>query len=311
MRIETKFSKTRLAPTPSGYLHLGNIFSFSVTAALARRAGATILLRIDDLDRDRMKREYVEDIFESLRFLGIPWDEGPRDITELERSWSQIHRLHLYREALQQLREEGKIFACDCSRLKVRRETSDGAYSGTCREKGLALDLAGCSWRVRTEGVGRVGSTGVSAAARGAVRSELTGVSAAAPGAGLPAEMIDFIVRKKDGFPAYQLTSLVDDLHFGIGLVVRGEDLRASTAAQQWLAAELGREEFRHIRFIHHPLLTDEGTEKMSKSAGSQSVQFLRRHGVKPADIYSRIARRLGVVDPVANWQELAEAAGY
>ena len=94
------FQKTRIAPTPSGYLHLGNVLSFALTAALARRAGAAILLRIDDLDRERVSRDYVEDIFETLRFLGIPWDEGPRDFSEYERVWSQLHRLRLYREAL-------------------------------------------------------------------------------------------------------------------------------------------------------------------------------------------------------------------
>jgi len=296
--MSEQLNKTRIAPTPSGYLHLGNIFSFSLAVALARRAGAPILLRIDDLDRERIRKEYVEEIFETLRFLGIPWDEGPRDATELERSWSQAHRLAIYREALEQLRAEGKIFACDCSRLKVTRGSRDGMYPGTCREKGLSLDLEGCSWRVRTTGA-RSGKGG------------LTGVPAANGGAGLPADMTDFVVRKKDGLPAYQLTSLLDDLHFGIGLVVRGEDLRASTAAQRWLAWELGREEFQKIRFVHHPLLLDEGMQKLSKSAGSQSVQFLRRHGVKPAEIYSRIARRIGVQNGVGNWQELAEAAGY
>src|SRR5580698_8544901 len=73
------FRKTRIAPTPSGFLHLGNVLSFALTAGLARRSGASILLRIDDLDRERVSREYVEDIFDALNFLGIPWDEGPRN----------------------------------------------------------------------------------------------------------------------------------------------------------------------------------------------------------------------------------------
>src|SRR5262245_28324997 len=99
-----KFVKTRIAPTPSGYLHIGTILSFSLTAGLARREGASILLRIDDLDRERVQAEYVEDIFETLRFLGIPWDEGPTDAEDFARNWSQMRRLLLYRKALGLLR---------------------------------------------------------------------------------------------------------------------------------------------------------------------------------------------------------------
>lgn len=270
------FRRTRIAPTPSGYLHLGNVLSFALTAGLARRSGASILLRIDDLDRERISGEFVEDIFETLNFLGIPWDEGPRDAGEYERVWSQVHRLGMYREALERLRERGKVFACDCSRSKILRESPEGVYPGTCREKGMSLDREGCSWRVRTD-------------------------------AGLPAEMTDFVVRKKDGYPAYQLTSVIDDLYFGVDLVVRGDDLLASTAAQRWLAGELGFDEFRRIRFYHHLLLMESGGEKMSKSAGATSVRYLRRQGLKRAEIYSMILQRLGSDGAAGSWEELAE----
>ena len=258
-----RFNRTRIAPTPSGYLHLGNVLSFALTAGLARRSGALILLRIDDLDRERVSGEYVEDIFETLNFLGIPWDEGPRNAGEYERVWSQVHRLGMYREALERLRERRKVFACDCSRSQLLRESPEGVYPGTCREKGMSLDMEGCNWRVRT-----------AVAAASAAASAGEGV--------LPAEMTDFVVRKKDGYPAYQLTSVIDDLYFGVDLVVRGDDLRASTAAQQWLAGELGFDEFRRIRIYHHRLLMTSGDEKMSKSAGATSVRYLRRQGVKP-----------------------------
>src|SRR5579863_4374209 len=228
-----QFNRTRIAPTPSGFLHLGNVLSFALTAGLARRSGASILLRIDDLDRERVSREYVEDIFETLSFLGIPWDEGPRNFSEFEQSWSQAHRLGMYGEALDRLRESGKVFACDCSRSKILRENPDGVYPGSCREKGLSLDKEGCSWRVNTSG------------------------------ADLPVAMTDFVVQKKDGNPAYQLTSVIDDLHFGVDLVVRGEDLRASTTAQQWLAEELGQDAFRNIHFYHHRLLMASKGEKL------------------------------------------------
>jgi len=270
------FRKTRIAPTPSGYLHLGNVLSFALTAALARQTGAGILLRIDDLDRGRVSRDYVEDIFETLRFLGIPWDEGPRSFSEYERDYTQLRRMELYGEALRRLREEGKLFACTCSRTQVLRDSPDGGYAGRCRDKRIPLDTEGCNWRIRTE-------------------------------VALPVEMTDFVVRKRDGYPAYQLTSVIDDLHYGIDLVVRGKDLWDSTLAQQFLARELGRDEFGAIHFYHHLLVMDSGSEKLSKSAGATSVLWLRGQGVQPADIYTMIVRMLGMDFQAGNWEELAE----
>src|SRR5258708_1423737 len=97
------FYKTRLAPTPSGYLHLGNAFSFALTASLAVRNSAKLLLRIDDLDGARAKPEFVRDIFSTLDFLEIDWDEGPDDPDELDRLFSQRLRMRLYEDALDQL----------------------------------------------------------------------------------------------------------------------------------------------------------------------------------------------------------------
>jgi glutamyl-tRNA synthetase len=240
-----------------------------------------------------MSKDYVEDISESLNFLGIPWDEGPRGVGEFERAWTQVRRMGMYRDVLERLRESGKVFACDCTRSKILRESPEGVYPGTCREKGMSLDTEGCSWRVRTPASAKA-SAGKSAGE-----------------ADLPLEMTDFVVRKKDGNPAYQLTSVVDDVYYGVDLVVRGDDLRASTAAQVWLAGELGLDEFRRIRFDHHPLLMASGEEKMSKSAGATSVRYLRRQGLKPAEIYSMILRQLGSDAGAGSWEELAEATGY
>jgi len=298
------FTKTRIAPTPSGYLHIGNILSFSLTAGLARQAGASILLRIDDLDRERVETRYVEDIFETLRFLGIPWDEGPDDAADFERSWSQVQRLLLYETALGFLRRSGAVFACSCSRARL---ASAEGYPGTCRDRGISLDAPGVNWRLRTDFAARVGEG-------------LIGGARAGEGAGsLPVEMRDFVVRKKDGFPAYQLSSVVDDLHFGVDLVVRGEDLRASTMAQLYLAGALtaaGMPEaarFGGVRFVHHPLLMA-GGEKLSKSAGATSIQYLRQQGASPADVFILIGQSLGAAEPVLNWEGLATllfARGY
>ncbi|HEV2480937.1 MAG TPA: glutamate--tRNA ligase family protein [Puia sp.] len=298
-----------MAPTPSGYLHLGNVFSFAVTAALARRCGAEILLRIDDLDRERVQREYVEDIFETFAFLEIPWDRGPRSLGEFERDWSQLHRMPLYREALSRLREAGAVFGCSCSRAEVLRASRDGGYPGTCVARGLGLDAVDVSWRLRTGAGGPVGAVGFGDAAgigTGAGAGVGSGLGSAGPEvlwvmtypAGsvetrLPVEMRDFVVRKKDGFPAYQLSSVVDDLHFGVDLIVRGEDLWASTLAQLYLSYPLGAVGFRDVRFYHHPLLTTAGGEKLSKSAGSTSIHYLRRQGLGAAEIYNLIAREV------------------
>ena len=118
--------------------------------------------------------------------------------------------------------------------------------------------------------------------------------------------MQEFIVRKKDGFPAYQLTSIIDDLQYGVDLVVRGEDLLPSTLAQQFLAAVLRRDAFREITFHHHPLLMASLGEKLSKSAGATSVQYLRKQGKTAAEIYTLIAGMLGKEEAYGSWQELA-----
>lgn len=278
------YKLTRLAPTPSGFLHLGNIVSFALTAFLARRSGAAILLRIDDLDRERVQREYVADIFETLRFMEIPYDRGPRDVAEFERGYSQLHRLPLYRDALSRLRSADAVFGCSCSRAEVMRGSTDGGYFGTCRGLGLSLD-GEVSWRLRT-------SMPPPIVAPLPTVAPLTTAAPLTTVAPLPAEMRDFVVRKKDGFPAYQLSSVVDDLHYGVDLIVRGQDLWASTVAQQYLSYSLDAEAFREIHFYHHPLLTEASGEKLSKSAGATSIQYLRRQGLAAAEIYGLIARR-------------------
>ena len=282
------FKRTRIAPTPSGYLHVGNIFSFSLTVALARRAGAAVLLRIDDLDKERIEPGYVDDIFDTLRFLRIPWDEGPADVEQLDRFYSQVNRMELYGRALEQLKKNGSVYACSCSRAQLR----DGIYPGTCRDRGLSLDASGVSWRLRTSGLEPLR---VKRLDRGIV------------GAALPDEMQDFVVRKKDGFPAYQLSSLVDDVYYGVDGIVRGEDLWPSTLAQLYLSLCLpGMGAFRDAGFLHHSLLKSGEGEKLSKSAGATSIQYLRKQGMSPVQIYSHIARLLGRDIPVCNWAELA-----
>lgn len=285
-----RFRRTRLAPTPSGYLHVGNVLSFVLTASMAERTGAAILLRIDDLDRERVEREYVQDVFDTLRFLDIPWQEGPGDVNEYETRYSQVHRMDLYRDALKQLAEEDAVFACTCSRTQVLNASAEGVYPGTCRNKNIPLDTPNASWRLKTDDEKEL---------------EVKTLSGSIVKATLPPNMRDFVVRKKDGFPAYQLSSLVDDLHFKIDLIVRGEDLWPSTLAQLYLASVLKHDAFRECTFHHHPLLLSPEGHKLSKSAGSISIRHYRKEGLAAADVYSSISKMLGLPEG-RNRQELA-----
>jgi glutamyl-tRNA synthetase len=284
------FKRTRIAPTPSGYLHLGNVLSFAITASLAEKTGAKILLRIDDLDRDRVNKEYVQDIFDTLNFLEIPWHEGPRNYEEFEKEYSQLHRMDFYREALQQLREKDAVFACACSRSQIRLNNPNDIYPGICRNKGISLDAKDISWRLKIEANKPIV---VNTLTDGIIKTTL------------PASMNDFVVRKKGCYPAYQLASLIDDIHFGVDLIVRGQDLWPSTFAQLYLSSVLNKNSFSSTTFHHHRLLTDSGV-KLSKSAGDTSVKYLREHGKKPADVYTEITRMLGSKECISSWQQIA-----
>src|SRR5688572_26651686 len=127
--LERIFKRTRIAPTPSGFLHLGNVFSFALTAAIARKTGAKIFLRIDDLDQERCEKRYVQDIFDTLDFMEIPWDEGPRNAREFEADYSQLQRLPLYEKVLHELVDFGLVYACRCTRTEISRTNGEGFYA--------------------------------------------------------------------------------------------------------------------------------------------------------------------------------------
>ncbi|PST83957.1 tRNA glutamyl-Q synthetase [Pedobacter yulinensis] len=283
-----RFERSRIAPTPSGFLHLGNAYNFALTAALSRHLGARILLRIDDLDQQRVDPVYLEDIFETLHFLDIPFDEGPQHVTGLQAIYSQLHRLDLYNNLLSRLRSAGLLFACNCSRKAILSASPNGVYPGTCRNKELPFGAEGVAWRMRTDH-----SLVLQVAEPSGIRQ-----------ATLPLSQRDFVVRKKDGFPAYQLASLADDLHFGVDLIVRGEDLRDSTLAQLYLARALEASTFLNTTFVHHPLLSDRQGAKLSKSAGSTSVQHLRRGGLSAPQVYGLIAAAAGLQTQPRHWHD-------
>jgi len=270
----------RLAPTPSGYLHLGNAVNFVLTWLLVRRAGGTLHLRIDDLDRARLRRPYLENIFRVIDWLGLDYDYGPSGPDNFLRHHSQLLHLPDYNYLLRRLAQRpGLVYGSPRSRTALAEAPV------------VPLATPGAAWRARVPA-----STAVAFADgwQGTVRVPLAD------------EMPDFIVRKKDGVAAYQLASVADDLRLGTTLIVRGLDLLPSTAAQLWLAAQLPEtSSFNPARaqFYHHGLLTDAVGTKLSKSTqatGDQGVLGL----AGPAVVYAAAARLLGL--PAAAGQSLA-----
>ncbi len=286
------FNLTRIAPTPSGFLHLGNAFSFLVTKALAKKHGAKILLRIDDMDRDRYRSEYVQDIFDTLDFLEIPIDIGPKNLQEFESEWSQIHRMALYEEALERLRDSRVIFSCDCSRKKIQELNPQGHYLGFCLDRRMSLDKPETGWRVNTLDSDFITYREYP----DQKKTEL-----------IPEESAFYIVRKKDRLPAYHMTSVVDDMHFGVDLIIRGKDLEASTLAQLDLAGYLDADTFTKVTFHHHKLLKSLDKKKLSKSEGATSIRFLVKEGKKHAEVLGLIGEMAGLKEPISTFEEFKD----
>ncbi|RPA67182.1 tRNA glutamyl-Q synthetase [Cyclobacteriaceae bacterium YHN15] len=279
MTFQQSFKLTRFAPTPSGYLHLGNVYSFILTYHLAKKHQSKIMLRIDDIDRDRMKNKYIQDIFDTLDFLEIPFDLGPKDLKDFQKNYSQMNRLELYREALAQLKEKRTLFACDCSRKKIEKMDPNGYYTGFCRKRNLDFNQKDIAWRFKVDKHQEVSFIDLK---DGLVTGKIPGILA------------DFIVRKKDALPAYQLTTIVDDLFYGVDLIIRGKDLWGSTMAQVYLSKQLLNNYYSQSTFYHHPLIKGLNNQKLSKSAGDTSVQFLRKSGKKKEDVFQLIGILLG-----------------
>jgi glutamyl/glutaminyl-tRNA synthetase len=258
----------RLAPTPSGYLHIGNAVNFVLTWLLVRRAGGTLHMRIDDLDRARLRRPYLENLFRVIDWLGLDYDHGPSGPDDFLRHYSQLLHLPAYNQLLRRLaRQPGLVYATQRSR--------------TSPAEPVPLDTPGAAWRVR-------------------VPSTVYVADAAAPEAPTPlaAVMPDFIVRKKDGVAAYQIASLVDDLRLGTTLVVRGLDLLPSTTAQRWLAAQLPETSAfagPGVQFVHHPLLPDAAGHKLSKSTQASGDGGVLALPGGPAAVYRAVAELLGL----------------
>jgi glutamyl/glutaminyl-tRNA synthetase len=283
--------RTRIAPTPSGFLHIGNLYSFVLTWLIARVNGGTVRLRIDDLDEVRTRQEYLENIFRVLDFIGLVPDEGPSGVEDFLGHHSQKLRVHNYMALINQLKDAGHLFACSCSRSRIMAENTEGIYPGTCRTRQIESATKEIAWRVALP-------PGCHIQFQDVITKNTNKVV-------LTEEMGDFAVMRKDELPAYQIASLADDLLYGINLVVRGNDLRTSTAAKLHLATLLSLSTFASMDWHHHSLLRNEQKQKISKSAGDLSVWNMMEKGMKKDDFLYRIAPWLGL--PQRPYQSLDE----
>lgn len=260
--------RTRIAPTPSGYLHMGNAFDFILAWLMARASGGRVMLRIDDLDAPRMRPEYLEEIFAALEWLELDFEEGPRNESELKTEYSQQIRLPLYQQMLNRLVHSGRVFACRCSRKDLEKKGPSGCL---CAADKLSLNEKNIAWRFKTETDDCVQVNDVRKGLQAVNIHDLNP---------------NFVVRRKDGLPAYHIASLTDDELWEMNFIVRGKDLWESTATQLLLAHALSLNHFPKAKFLHHPLIAGPEGEKLSKSAGADALKVMREKGVDAAVIF-------------------------
>jgi glutamyl-tRNA synthetase len=266
----------RLAPSPTGYLHLGHARTFWTAQERARRFGGQLILRNDDLDRVRCRPEFVVAMTHDLRWFGFAWTEGP-DCGGPCGPYNQSERMDFYRAALEQLRAGGHLYPCCCSRKDIQSAVAaphasedEPVYPGSCRSR-REVELRGklFSWRFRVPD-GKVI----------VFQDQNLGAQAFVAGR----DFGDFVVWRPDGVPAYQLACVVDDAGMGVTEVVRGADLLVSTARQLLLYDALG---FPSPEFFHCPLLLDEEGRRVAKRHDSLSLRELRAGGATPEGIRS------------------------
>lgn len=274
----------RLAPTPSGGLHLGNARTFLIAWLSARAQAGRVRLRIDDLDQPRVKPGYVEQALSDLRWLGLEWDGEPV---------SQSLRGAAYAEALETLRAAGRVYPCVCSRREIEiaarapHEGEEGpVYPGTClgrfRDAAEARERSGRgpNWRFAA---GRDPVVEFQDAVHGARTFDVA------------RQLGDFVVFRSDGIAAYQLATVVDDHAQGVTEVVRGDDLLTSTPRQILLCRALG---LTPPQFIHVPLVLDGDGLRMAKRRDSTRLAALREAGVPAARVIGALAASCGWATP-------------
>ncbi len=275
--------RSRLAPSPTGALHVGNVRTFLLTWLHVRSAGGTLVLRIDDLDGPRVKKDATDDALEDLRWLGLDWDEGEGVLVQSTRG-------AVYDAALDRLVAAGLAYPCVCTRSEVESAASaphgpDGPrYPGTCRGR----------WRTREEAARASGRPPAMrfVVPEGPVSFDdlLFGRQTFDPSL----ETGDFVVGKANGTAAYQLATVVDDAASGIDLVIRGSDLLPSTARQLLLQRALS---LPPPSYFHLPLVVGPDGKRLAKRHGDTSVRTLRAQGWTAPALVGRIAATAGLCE--------------
>jgi glutamyl-tRNA synthetase len=280
----------RYAPSPSGDLHLGNLRTALLAWLFARCDAGRFVLRVEDLDRPRMRPGATEQMLQDLRWLGLDWDEGP-DLGGPYAPYTQSERQEIYQQQLQRLQEAGLVYPCYCSRAEIAQAASapqqgvdEGPrYPGTCRHLSAShrrqLEASGrrpsLRFRVDDERV----VTFIDLLAGPVVQCVQRTVG-------------DFIILRSDGIFAYQFAVVVDDGLMQINQVVRGADLLSSTARQILLFEALG---FPTPAFAHVPLLLDAEGKRMAKRQQSTGLAPLRQAGMTPEQATAQLAASSGL----------------
>jgi glutamyl/glutaminyl-tRNA synthetase len=271
------FERTRFAPAPTGYLHLGHVANAAWTWGVARAICAEVLLRIEDHDRQRCRPEFDAALVEDLSWLGFVADAGPVRQSDADAQAA-------YASAIARLRLDGSVYGCDCRRSTFAawarvngRPWSGPGCPGSCRDRRLDGPVLRVALGDGTE----------------SWTDELIGAATAevAPTGDLP-------IRDRHGNWTYGFCVVVDDQRQGIDLVIRGEDLLSATASQIRLARILGRA--TPPTFLHHPLIRRPDGSKLSKSSGDTGVRELRAAGVRAAEAIDRASVATGFEDWVA-----------
>lgn len=274
----------RFAPSPTGYIHLGNVWTAFLAWLQVRQQKGTLILRIEDIDEQRSKPEYTQALLEDLAWLGLDWDEGPGKGGPYG-PYIQQERYSLYEKALQELQAKHLLYPCYCSRARLQaigapHEGEHRLYDGHCygmpEEQRRQMDRKP-SWRVHVPHV----SVSFTDGSYGPFSDYLPRVCG------------DFVVRRADGLYAYQLAVAVDDGSMGITHVLRGRDLLSSTAQQIWLMEVLG---YTPPSYTHVPMLIDASGNRLSKRQQGITVRSLRDRGVQADAILSALALAGGLV---------------
>jgi glutamyl-tRNA synthetase len=267
-------------------MHLGNAFSALLAWLSVRSAGGELVLRLEDLDPQRCKKEYCQQVEEDFRWLGLNWDRGGSAGGD---EYYQSNRGELYREALHALEEKGLVYPCFCTRNQLHAASaphrSDGTpiYAGTCRD----LSPAERQERARLR----------PPALRVQVPEETISFVDGLQGPfsqNLARECGDFLIRRSDGVWAYQLAVVVDDALMGVTEVVRGEDLLDSTPRQLWLQEMLG---YNHPSYCHVPLLYGADGHRLSKRQRDVDLGAIRAAGTAPEEVIGRLAHWAGLLE--------------